>query len=157
MTSRWLSFFWALALLFLSAARSHAAFTLPPEIENASEEEKAKYLREVGERSLNEKRIVGYQRYNDRKAYRQALANNLRANYERRADAVMNQFSAPPKPASDAVTRGNSYQTWILWIGVLIFAGIWIYHRYFEEHPEDHYTVVVKGSRSNELKTYDLD
>lgn len=150
--SRFLRIVCFAAALLGMVVRSHATFHFPPELENASDEEKARYLQTEGKRSLNEKTAVGWARYNERIALRQAMADVMRSNFQARSVAIMSHFDAAPPPEATVPPVSPTYQKWVLWIGVACFIGIWIYHRFFERRRFES-TVLPSG----DLKTYKLD
>ena len=88
---------WIAVLLLLETGRiAQAAFCVPPELENATEEQKALFLQLRGDQSLREKLEVGKQRYEGRLALHRALADTMRSNRERRQAVIGRQSTGAP-------------------------------------------------------------
>jgi hypothetical protein len=116
--------FWMAVVLWLGTGlAAQASFRIPPELENATEEETARYLQLEGDRSLREKIQVGKQRYQERLAFRQALADTMRTNRERRRAVISNQFATVPvaRPGRSASHEG------LLWLAALALVGVFAF------------------------------
>jgi hypothetical protein len=120
------------ATLVGTVSASHAAFQVPPELKDASPEQVEQYLRDEGQRSLNDKLLIGQQRYNQRLALRRGIADSMRANFEQRQVAIARQISGAPTVQESA---GNSY-SWMLWLAVAGVGGSLLL-RYFRSRETE--------------------
>jgi len=114
---------WIVLLLISWASVTRAAFRLPPELENASEQEQALYLQREGERSLQEKLDAGRERYQQRLAFRKALTDTMNTNRERREKVIVGQIVAtsPPRGEEETPTRSSLY--WVAALALFFVCG----------------------------------
>jgi hypothetical protein len=118
----------AVLLLAGTGVCARAAFTFPPELEKMSDEEKARYLRTEGERSLREKLQVGRERYQERQAFRREVVNAMWTNYEARRAAILSQVAPAPPSASASREPAATGSDWQLWLAGLGIVGLCTYH-----------------------------
>jgi hypothetical protein len=92
----------AVALLAALLSSAPAAVNFPPELQNASQEQKLQYLQTMGERSLRDKIDVGKQRYEERLAFRSEIIAGMRANAAERREEILPQLTKIPSPKSQS-------------------------------------------------------
>lgn len=118
----------AVLLLVGTGVGARAAFTFPPELEKASDEEKAHYLRIEGERSLREKLQVGRERYQERLAFRREVVSAMWTNYATRRAAILGQVAPAPPSTSASREPADTDSDWQLWLAGLGIVGLCTYH-----------------------------
>jgi len=114
----------AVLLLAGTGVCARAAFTFPPELEKMSDEEKARYLRTEGERSLREKLQVGKERYQERLAFRREVVSAMWTNYDARRAVILGHVAPAPPSASASrkpADTGSDWQFWLAGLGIVVF------------------------------------